>query len=86
MVIFYDANITYHCLSQRQYYDKKCSSRPITIVVTAPIIIPTSIDARTKMIDLRERESTEISDTNEETNIAISIEVAAPYSMEVAAP
>ena len=44
--------------------DKKCSSRPITIVVTASIIIPTSIDARTKMIDLRERESTEISDTN----------------------
>ena len=30
------------------------------------------------MIDLRERESTEISDTNEETNIAISMEVAAP--------
>ena len=42
------------------------------------IINPTSIDARTKMIDLRERESTEISDTNEETNIAISMELAAP--------
>jgi len=48
------------------------------LVVTAPIINPTSIDARTKMIDLRERESTEISDTNEETNIAISMELAAP--------
>ena len=48
------------------------------LVVTAPIINPTSIDARTKMIDLRERESTEISDTNEETKIAISIEVVTP--------
>lgn len=79
-MIFYDANITI-IVSASDNIMARSAARDLLPLLSLHQN-PESVGASYK----RERESTEISDTNEETNISISIEVAAPYSMEVATP